>query len=114
MVCLWGVACTLHCGTDRKDPMFACAVLPSCRTLYKTQFLPPQARARRKAEVESGGKSAVPRVGLSRSLTKDDVSAPPELRAALLQVSQGVEHLHSLRIVHRSVDLSPESGSREV
>lgn len=33
----------------------------------------------------------------------DDVRAPPELRAALLQVSQGVEHLHSLRIVHRFV-----------
>lgn len=42
-------------------------------------------------------------MGLGRTLTADDVSAPPELRAALLQVSQGVEHLHSLRIVHRLV-----------
>lgn len=48
-----------------------------------------------------GGKAGAPRVGLGRSLTRDDVSAPAELRAALLQVSQGVEHLHSLRIVHR-------------
>ncbi|CAM9850931.1 unnamed protein product, partial [Phaeothamnion confervicola] len=33
--------------------------------------------------------------------------APPQLRAALLQIAQGVKHLHGLRIVHR--DLKPEN-----
>lgn len=61
-----------------------------------------QAQSRRKVEHDKG-RSAAPRVGLVRALTAEDVSAPPELRAALLQVSQGVEHLHSLRIVHRCV-----------
>lgn len=59
-----------------------------------------QAQSRRKLEHENG-RSGAPRVGLGRALTADDVSAPRELREALLQVSQGVEHLHSLRIVHR-------------
>lgn len=57
----------------------------------------------RKRSVQEKGRSGAPWVGLGRALTADDVSAPPELRAALLQVSQGVEHLHSLRIVHRFV-----------
>lgn len=61
-----------------------------------------QAQSRRKAEHDKG-RSGAPRVGLTRALTAEDVSAPPELRAALLQVSHGVEHLHSLRIVHRCV-----------
>lgn len=64
-------------------------------------FLRTQARARRKLELDNGEKSGALRVGLGRALTTEDVSAPTELRAALLQVSQGVEHLHSLRIVHR-------------
>ena len=64
-------------------------------------FFPTQARARRKLELDNGEKSGARRVGLGRALTTEDVSAPTELRAALLQVSQGVEHLHSLRIVHR-------------
>lgn len=63
------------------------------------------------AELENEGKTSALRVGLGHALTKDDVSAPPELRAALLQVSQGVEHLHSLRIVHRwDVCLSRGTG----
>lgn len=61
-----------------------------------------QAQSRKRA-VQDKGRSGAPWVGLGRALTADDVSAPPELRAALLQVSQGVEHLHSLRIVHRFV-----------
>ncbi|CAM9664324.1 unnamed protein product, partial [Hapterophycus canaliculatus] len=64
------------------------------------------AQSRRKAEHEEG-RPGGPRVGLGRALTAEDVRAPPELRAALLQVSQGVEHLHSLRIVHR--DLKPHN-----
>ncbi|CAN0439544.1 unnamed protein product, partial [Ectocarpus sp. 12 AP-2014] len=64
------------------------------------------AQSRRKLEHENG-RSGAPRVGLGRALTADDVSAPRELREALLQVSQGVEHLHSLRIVHR--DLKPHN-----
>ena len=64
-------------------------------------FLPTQAWARRKIDLEKEENSGALRVGLGRALTTEDISAPTELRAALLQVSQGVEHLHSLRIVHR-------------
>ena len=60
-----------------------------------------QAQARKRSEQETGEKAPAPRIGLCRALTREDITAPPELRAALLQVSQGVEHLHSLRIVHR-------------
>ncbi|CAN0261910.1 unnamed protein product [Discosporangium mesarthrocarpum] len=48
-----------------------------------------------------------PRLGLGQGLARADITAPPEIRAALLQISQGVEHLHSLRIVHR--DLKPHN-----
>jgi hypothetical protein len=42
--------------------------------------------------------------------TAGGLSAPHELRDALLQIARGVQHLHSLRIVHRDLKVSNSSA----
>lgn len=94
------IALISACSMKVPPPAWCCVVL---RGVARGELMGGQAQARmeKDADPASGGKLLARRLGLSRGLAQADVTAPPELRAALLQVSQGVEHLHSLRIVHR-------------